>query len=130
MVTVKRGEIYYANLTGVGSEQKGRKAVLILQNDEGNQYSPTTIVCIITSRAKKNIPTHVYLGCNYGLVKDSTAVLEQIKTIDKKRLLKKFGYIDENNSIWDKIDQAIITSLSIKAKKVLFPLKFKIPYNL
>lgn len=91
---VKRGEIYFANLNPVvGSEQGGVRPVLILQNDTGNKYSPTTIVAAVTSRHKRaRLPTHVPLAAREGpLDKDSVVLLEQVRTIDKSRLKEKIG---------------------------------------
>lgn len=99
-MSVKRGEIYYADLNGtIGSEQCGKRPVLIIQNDVGNRYSPTTIVAVITSKHKKEIPTHVFIhkDCVNGLKCDSTIALEQIKTIDKSRLFEKIGCLKEED---------------------------------
>ena len=93
---VKRGEIYYADLSPVvGSEQGGIRPVLIIQNDVGNRYSPTVIAAAITSqRDKAKLPTHIELDAqSCGLVKDSTVLLEQVRTIDKKRLRDRMGEI-------------------------------------
>lgn len=93
---VKRGEIYYADLSPVvGSEQGGVRPVLIIQNDVGNKYSPTVIAAAITSqRDKAKLPTHIELQAqSCGLQKDSTVLLEQVRTIDKKRLREKMGEI-------------------------------------
>lgn len=93
---IKRGEIYYADLSPVvGSEQGGIRPVLIVQNNTGNKYSPTVIAAAITSRqGKANLPTHIELhGC--GLSKDSVVLLEQIRTLDKKRLRDRMGEVDE-----------------------------------
>ena len=93
---VKRGEIYYADLSPVvGSEQGGIRPVLIIQNDVGNRYSPTVIAAAITSqRDKAKLPTHIELDAQRcGLVKDSTVLLEQVRTIDKKRLRERMGEI-------------------------------------
>ena len=93
---VKRGEIYYADLSPVvGSEQGGIRPVLIIQNDVGNRYSPTVIAAAITSqRDKAKLPTHIELDAqSCGLVKDSTVLLEQVRTIDKKRLRERMGEI-------------------------------------
>ncbi len=98
MDEIKRGEIYYADLSPVvGSEQGGVRPVLIIQNDVGNKYSPTVIVSAITSKIDKaKIPTHIELKAqDYGLVKDSVVLLEQIRTIDKRRLKEKIGFLDE-----------------------------------
>ena len=89
MVIVKRGDIYYADLSPVvGSEQGGIRPVLIIQNDVGNKYSPTVIAAAITSQINKaKMPTHIELAAKeYGLNKDSVILLDQIRTIDKKRL--------------------------------------------
>lgn len=96
MLTVRRGEIYYADLSPVvGSEQGGIRPVLIIQNDVGNRYSPTVIAAAITSqREKAKLPTHISLtasGC--GLSRDSVILLEQIRTIDKQRLKERMGEI-------------------------------------
>ncbi len=98
MVIVKRGDIYYADLSPVvGSEQGGIRPVLIIQNDIGNKYSPTVIAAAITSQINKaKMPTHIELAAkDYGLNKDSVILLEQIRTIDKKRLREKIGHLDE-----------------------------------
>ena len=96
MENIKRGELFYANLSPVvGSEQGGLRPVLIVQNDIGNKYSPTVIVAAITSKINKaKIPTHIELSATtYGLEKDSVVLLEQIRTLDKSRLEKKIGAI-------------------------------------
>ena len=95
---VKRGDIYYADLSPVvGSEQGGIRPVLIIQNDIGNKYSPTVIAAAITSRINKaKMPTHIELTAKeYGLNKDSVVLLEQIRTIDKRRLRERIGRIDD-----------------------------------
>ena len=97
---IKRGDIYYADLSPViGSEQGGLRPVLIVQNDVGNKYSPTVIAAAITSQqTKSNLPTHIKInatGC--GLSKDSIVLLEQIRTIDKQRLKEKMGSLDYNS---------------------------------
>ncbi len=96
-MTIKRGDIYYADLSPViGSEQGGLRPVLIVQNDVGNKFSPTVIAAAITSQqTKSNLPTHIKInatGC--GLSKDSIVLLEQIRTIDKQRLKEKMGALD------------------------------------
>lgn len=96
-VPVRRGEIYYADLSPVvGSEQGGVRPVLIVQNDVGNKHSPTVIAAAITSqRDKSRLPTHIELnGTACGLAKDSTVLLEQIRTIDKRRLKERMGELD------------------------------------
>ena len=95
---VKRGDIYYADLSPVvGSEQGGIRPVLVIQNDKGNKYSPTVIAAAITSQINKaKMPTHIELAAkDYGLNKDSVILLEQIRTIDKRRLREKIGRIDD-----------------------------------
>ena len=96
-MTVKRGDMYYADLSPViGSEQGGIRPVLIIQNDVGNKYSPTVIAAAITSQTgKSRLPTHININSSeYGLVKNSVILTEQIRTIDKSRLLEKIGQID------------------------------------
>ena len=95
---IKRGDIYYADLSPVvGSEQGGIRPVLIVQNNVGNRYSPTVIAAAITSQINKaKMPTHIELAAkDYGLNKDSVILLEQIRTIDKRRLREKIGRIDD-----------------------------------
>ena len=95
---VKRGDIYYADLSPVvGSEQGGIRPVLVIQNDIGNKYSPTVIAAAITSQINKaKMPTHIELAAkDYGLNKNSVILLEQIRTIDKRRLREKIGRIDD-----------------------------------
>lgn len=94
---VRRGDIYHADLRpAVGSEQDGIRPVLIVQNNMGNQYSPTVIVAAITSRrTKARIPTHVLVGDVPGLFPDSTIMLEQLRTLDKSRLLEYIGTADQ-----------------------------------
>lgn len=97
-MNVKRGDIYYADLSPVvGSEQGGLRPVLIIQNDVGNRYSPTVIAAAITSRMGKNrLPTHIDIHADrVGLAKDSVVLLEQIRTLDKRRLKEKMGHLDE-----------------------------------
>ena len=96
MKEIKRGQIWSANLDGIGSEQKGKRPVLIIQNDVGNKHSPTTIIAIITSRkTKAKLPTHHWIGCGNGtgLQVPSMIELEQIRTIDKSRLIKQLGAV-------------------------------------
>lgn len=96
-MTVKRGDIYYADLSPVvGSEQGGMRPVLIVQNDVGNKHSPTVIAAAITSKlGKTKLPTHIDINADkVGLAKDSVVLLEQIRTIDKKRLGEKMGHLD------------------------------------
>lgn len=92
--TIRRGDIFYADLSPVvGSEQGGIRPVLIIQNDMGNRYSPTVIVDAITSQPKKELPTHVEIGCIEALQKNSVVLLEQIRTIDRIRLLDYIGSV-------------------------------------
>ena len=113
-MTVKRGDIYYADLSPVvGSEQGGIRPVLIVQNDVGNKFSPTVIAAAITSQQDKtNLPTHIRVdadGC--GLSKNSIVLLEQVRTIDKQRLKEKMGSLD--TSSMSRIDQALSVSLGL-----------------
>ncbi|MDD4110860.1 MAG: type II toxin-antitoxin system PemK/MazF family toxin [Clostridia bacterium] len=111
-MTIKRGEIYYADLSPVvGSEQGGVRPVLIIQNDIGNKYSPTVIVAAITSQlSKAKIPTHVELSASdYNLSKDSVILLEQIRTIDKRRLQEKLSVLDSQKM--RQVNIAILVSL-------------------
>lgn len=97
-MNIKRGDIYYADLSPVvGSEQGGLRPVLVVQNDVGNKYSPTVIVSAITSKmSKAKLPTHIDVFANQvGLSKDSVILLEQIRTIDKVRLKEKMGHLDD-----------------------------------
>lgn len=97
---VKRGEIYYADLSPVvGSEQGGVRPVLIVQNDIGNKHSPTVIAAAITSRKEKNkLPTHISLSAaSCGLEKDSVVLLEQVRTLDKRRLKERMGELDSDS---------------------------------
>lgn len=113
MRNVKRGEIYYADLSPViGSEQDGTRPVLVIQNDTGNKFSPTTIVAAITSKSDKaKLPTHVIVHAE-GLEKESVVLLEQIRTIDKRRLIRFSGKLDK--TAMGRVDHAIIVSFGIK----------------
>ncbi len=111
---VKRGDIYYADLSPVvGSEQGGIRPVLIVQNDVGNKYSPTVIAAAITSRINKaKMPTHIELCAKeYGLNKDSVILLEQIRTIDKQRLREKTGRLGEE--LMAKVNEALSVSFGL-----------------
>ena len=111
---IKRGDIYYADLSPVvGSEQGGVRPVLIVQNDVGNKYSPTVIAAAITSRlGKANLPTHIEIDAREcGLSKDSVVLLEQVRTIDKQRLREKMGALD--NSDMTKVNQALNISFGL-----------------
>ena len=111
MSIVKRGDIYYADLSPVvGSEQGGMRPVLIVQNDTGNKHSPTVIAAAITSQTgKARLPTHIEVNAqSVGLSRDSVILLEQIRTIDKSRLRERMGKLDENTMT--KVDNAIAVS--------------------
>ena len=113
-MTVRRGDIFYADLSPViGSEQGGIRPVLIVQNDVGNKFSPTVIAAAITSQqAKAKLPTHIYLQAeNCGLMKDSIVLLEQIRTIDKTRLKEKMGCLD--NDSMSMVNRAITISFGL-----------------
>ena len=112
---IKRGEIYYADLSPVvGSEQGGVRPVLIVQNDVGNRHSPTVIAAAITSRQDKNrLPTHIEVQADKcGLARDSIVLLEQIRTIDKKRLGDKMGELDLNSM--NKVNTALSISFGLE----------------
>ena len=113
-MAIKRGDIYYADLNPViGSEQGGIRPVVILQNDIGNKYSPTVIVAAITSKIDKaKLPTHIEITRDVSnLEKDSVILLEQIRTVDKKRLQRQVAHLDED--ILKKIDRALEISLGL-----------------
>ena len=113
-MVVKRGDIFYADLSPVvGSEQGGVRPVLIVQNDVGNRYSPTVICAAITSKMNKaKLPTHIEIDCkNYCLIKDSVILLEQLRTIDKKRLRDKVCHLDRE--ILRKVERALLISLDL-----------------
>lgn len=119
-MTVKRGDIYYADLSPVvGSEQGGLRPVLIIQNDVGNRYSPTVIAAAITSRlTKSKLPTHIDVARastvdddSLGLARDSVILLEQIRTLDKRRLREKMGHLDER--LMQQVNDAISVSFGL-----------------
>ncbi len=110
----KRGEIFYADLSPVvGSEQGGIRPVLIVQNNIGNKYSPTVIVAAITSKMNKaKMPTHIEIDAkDYGLSKDSVILLEQIRTLDKRRLKEKIGVADKR--VMDEVNEALAVSFGL-----------------
>lgn len=112
MEMIKRGEIYFADLSPVvGSEQGGVRPVLVVQNDVGNKYSPTVIAAAITSQLEKaKLPTHISLPADkFGLPKDSVVLLEQIRTLDKKRLKEKIGELPI--SMMSRVNEALLISL-------------------
>jgi mRNA interferase MazF len=114
-MNIRRGDIYYADLSPVvGSEQGGLRPVLIVQNDVGNRYSPTVIAAAITSQQfKTKMPTHICVNASVcGLSKDSVVLLEQIRTLDKKRLREKMGNLPETDM--DRIDDALSVSIGLK----------------
>lgn len=118
MMTVKRGDIYYADLSPVvGSEQGGLRPVLIIQNDVGNKYSPTVIAAAITSRmSKTRLPTHIDIYAEKsGIAKDSVILLEQIRTLDKRRLREKMGHLDD--SVMHRVDNAIAVSFGLSPQE-------------
>ena len=113
-MSVKRGDIYYADLSPVvGSEQGGLRPVLIIQNDIGNRYSPTVIAAAITSRmGKTRLPTHIDVYADkVGLAKDSVILLEQIRTLDKRRLKEKMGHLDDD--MMNEVNAAIAVSFGL-----------------
>lgn len=115
-MNIKRGDIFYADLSPVvGSEQGGLRPVLIVQNDVGNKYSPTVIAAAITSQmTKTRLPTHIDVYAeSFGLSRDSVILLEQIRTIDKRRLREKMGHIDDG--LMQKVNDAISVSFGLGA---------------
>ena len=124
-MVIKRGEMYYADLSPVvGSEQGGIRPILIVQNDVGNKYSPTIIGVAITSQINKaKLPTHVELNsATYGLPKDSVILTEQVRTLDKQRLINKIGELDDLKL--KEVNKALLISLgfwiNIHTKTMLF----------
>ncbi len=112
--TILRGDMYYADLSPVvGSEQGGVRPVLILQNNVGNKFSPTVVVAAITSKtgSKAKMPTHITLDAVHGLEKDSLVLLEQIRTIDRKRIREYIGTLD--NDTMKKVDKALTVSIGL-----------------
>ena len=111
---IRRGDIFYADLSPVvGSEQGGLRPVLIIQNDVGNRYSPTVIAAAITSRmGKTRLPTHIDIHAErVGLAKDSVILLEQIRTLDKRRLKEKMGHLDA--TVMTRVNNAIAVSFGL-----------------
>lgn len=116
-INVKRGDIYYADLSPVvGSEQGGVRPVLIVQNDTGNRYSPTVIAAAITSRQDKNrLPTHISVRADRcGLAKNSIILTEQIRTLDKRRLRERAGRIPEDDM--RRVDEALGVSMGLESQ--------------
>ena len=113
---IKRGDIFYADLSPViGSEQGGVRPILIVQNDVGNKYSPTVIAAAVTSQINKaKLPTHIEIDSKeYGLTKDSVILLEQIRTIDKRRLREKIGHLDSERM--KSVNEAIFVSFGLSS---------------
>jgi mRNA interferase MazF len=113
-VVIRRGDIFYADLSPVvGSEQGGISPVLVVQNDIGNKFSPTIIVAAITSQINKaKLPTHIEINAQeYGLQKDSVILLEQVRTIDKKRIKEKIGHLDDK--LMEQVNEALYISLGL-----------------
>ena len=111
---VERGDLFYADLSPVvGSEQGGIRPVLVVQNDVGNKYSPTTIVAAVTSKINKSkMPTHIALDAkSYGLTRDSVILMEQVRTIDKRRLREKAGHLDEHSMM--AVNRALAISMGL-----------------
>ena len=113
-MNIRRGDVYYADLRPVvGSEQGGIRPVLVIQNDTGNRHSPTIICAAITSRMNKaKLPTHIELSADhYSLVKDSVILLEQLRTIDKKRLRDRVCHLDDR--VMERVNEALKISLDL-----------------
>lgn len=113
-MNIRRGDVYYADLRPVvGSEQGGIRPVLVIQNDTGNRHSPTIICAAITSRMNKaKLPTHIELSADhYSMMKDSVILLEQLRTIDKKRLRDRVCHLDDR--IMERVDEALKISLDL-----------------
>ncbi len=114
---IKRGELYYADLSPVvGSEQGGVRPVLVVQNDVGNKYSPTVIAAAVTSKLDKaRLPTHIELSKeSFGLTHDSVVLLEQIRTLDKRRLKERIGSLPP--SLMKRVDLALMISLGFEER--------------
>ena len=113
-MTMKRGDVYYADLRPViGSEQGGIRPVLIVRNDVGNRHSPTVICAAITSKLNKaKLPTHIELDSSrYEMVRDSVVLLEQLRTIDKRRLKDKVCHLDQD--VMEKVNKGLLISLEL-----------------
>lgn len=118
-MNIKRGDVYFADLSPVrGSEQGGQRPVLIVQNNIGNKYSPTVIVAAITAKiAKAKLPTHVEIeSSKVGLVRDSVVLLEQVRTIDKTRLIQKLGQLESDDM--SLVDKALVISLGLFEEEI------------
>ena len=110
---IRRGDVFFSKIgKGVGSEQHGDRPVVVIQNDIGNLHSPTTIVAMITSKQKSRLPTHVSLhGNNIGLTDESVVMLEQIRTLDKRRLKERMGHLEDN--VMQKVNNALYVSFGL-----------------
>jgi len=116
-MSVKRGDIYFVDLpAAIGSEQQGCRPCLIVQNDTGNHFSPTVVVAAITSKWKKDLPTHQMLPDSCGLTIPSYVLLEQLRTIDKVRLQHYVGRLD--NATMRGVDRALAVSMGLRNEKV------------
>ena len=109
---MRRGEIYFMLAKGHGSVQTGFRPVIVVQNDIGNHFSPTTIVCNITAAKKKNLPTHIFIGKSGGLDKESTVLCEQIQTVSKNDLKFYVGRVTDPRTL-EKLDNSVLISLGI-----------------
>ena len=110
---IKRGDIFYADLSPIiGSEQDGIRPVLVIQNDTGNKYSPTVITVPISSKKKNSLPIHVPLSGTEVMPKESMILTEQIRTLDRRRLKKYLGSLD--NEIMDKVNEALKISMGVE----------------
>lgn len=111
---IKRGDMFRAVFDGVGSEQEGERPFVIIQNNLGNKYSPTLVVALITTKVKRDMPTHVSLTREFGLKEDSVVMLEQIRTIDKSRIIPEsyIGRVDRDSM--RKIDEALKVSVALE----------------
>lgn len=114
MQKIKRGDIYFADFSpAIGSEQNGERPCVVIQNDVGNHHSPTIVVAVITSKNKNNnLPTHIELPADNGLTTISLVLLEHLRTIDKRRLIRYLGALDERRM--GKIDRALAVSIGLK----------------
>lgn len=124
---IRRGDIYFATLdVGIGSEQYGHRPVLVIQNNIGNMFSPNTIVAAITTRVNKRdrLPTHVDLSGRFGLAEGSFVMMEQIFTVDKRRLEDLVGSIRDERTL-DELERAIVTSLELREYETAFLIKGK-----
>ena len=120
MINIKRGDMFYADLSPViGSEQGGIRPIIVIQNDAGNKYSPTVITAAITSKlCKTKLPTHIAIDTKEAGLKTKSVILaEQIRTIDKSRLKEKIGHIEDKDLI-EKINKALSVSIGIKEEKI------------